>query len=197
MLCLLYTISNDKKSSAVSDERDRYTGKKHLKYIAFSCLMIIIMILIIIVTKHFMKPAVIEKQRKQVQTDFLMLGKAMNLLFVDGGEPESAPVGERWSTFENIVRSSYPHGYSPPLTTPVAYITGLPRDPFNPDKNFYGYISFTGKYKTAVNPPVVLHSFGPDRDLDIDHEAELEWNIVVPGVEYDRHASGSVRTEAE
>lgn len=129
-----------------------------------------------------LKPYYVQASLNKVRYDFLAIGKAMNAMYCDGGEPESIYVGEKWSTFENIIKRTYPTKYmpmgeyKPPLTTPIAYLEKLPRDPFHPYMRFYGYCSLRGKYLIA-NPPIILHSFGPDLDLDINLQ-DLERSIV-------------------
>jgi len=57
------------------------------------------------------------------------------------------------------------------LTTPVAYLTRVPRDPFN--KNFLGYYRYGTPAQGAAHSPAnysswMLLSNGPDKDEDIN-----------------------------
>ena len=156
---------------------------KSALYKTFPVLSVSILIIIgfISLFMFILKPYYVQAALNKVRHDFLEMGKAMNAMYVDGGEPESFYVGENWSTFENIIKPTYPTKYmpmgehKPPLTTPIAYIKKMPRDPFHPHMRFYGYCSLRGKYRIAYSP-IILHSFGPDLDLDINLQ-DLEKGI--------------------
>lgn len=59
-----------------------------------------------------------------------------------------------------------PTAPQPPLTTPVAYLAALPRDPFSSDGRTYGY--FCWNWRERLLPVAVLLSPGPDRRQDVD-----------------------------
>lgn len=99
-------------------------------------------------------------QLARVEAELRTLSMALESFFIDNNRYPTQPdnrdtIAEAAIKLGEGSRARYIR-----LTTPVAYISRLPRDPFNPEKPSYRYISNGTWYALISN--------GPDGDSDID-----------------------------
>jgi hypothetical protein len=117
-----------------------------------------------------------EKSLARVREDWEAIRKALSAICVDWSSFPSDTSNRRYSdpsiplTFESDV-GVLPKSHNAPiswpphlLTTPVAYMTRIPGDPFKPGA-LYGYTCFD--WKDKVTPLLILHSAGPNRRYEI------------------------------
>lgn len=133
---------------------------------AFSLVEMLVVVSVISILAAIALPNYLESQTRAkvsaVRSDLRTISVALEAYHADLNEYPPVPPGlpERFRRFI-------------PLTTPVAYLTTIPRDPFKPEHGFGPGPWSTGMYAYGATPLEnasrwLLHSDGPDRIPNID-----------------------------
>jgi len=134
---------------------------------AFTLIELLIVVSIIAILASIAVPNFLEAQVRakvaRVKADFSTLALAIESYRVDNNNYLETDVRDRWRRFD-------------PLTTPIAYISQVPKDPFLPkgdwhEDNFIDWDPRHGYYKLGCTPLAkpsrwALSSNGPDLDED-------------------------------
>ena len=140
----------------------------HGRFAGFTLIELLIVVAIIAILAAIAVPNFLEAQiRSKVsrcRTDMRALATALEAYFVDNNAYAFPSYG--WSTngdthstfdVDNEEQALYSMTGNLGLTTPVAYVASLPRDPFsNAGQHWFGYVSYKRGW--------ILTSYGPDLD---------------------------------
>jgi len=134
---------------------------------AFTLIELLIVVSIIAILASIAVPNFLEAQTRakvsRVKADFYALAVALESYRVDNNHYLETDIRDRWRRFNQ-------------LTTPIAYITTVPKDPFLPkdrwqEDNYADWGPRHGYYKLGCTPLAnpsrwALSSNGPDLDED-------------------------------